>query len=71
MHEGKKTHVCNICGKSFIQDSHLKRHKKTVHEGELINVSFVTQALVKMVNLNVTEAKLTSLQIMIEASTSA
>ena len=33
VHENAKTHKCELCSRQFIQETYLKKHIKTVHEG--------------------------------------
>ena len=37
VHEGRKSHECKICRKSFGEGGTLKMHIKTVHEGEKLH----------------------------------
>ena len=33
VHEGKRPHKCNVCGKSFTEKKFMLKHIDTVHEG--------------------------------------
>jgi len=39
VHEGKKPHVCSICGSSFTKAYRLKLHISTAHEGNAVSCS--------------------------------
>ena len=56
LHEGHKDYKCTFCGKSFSYAHHLKRHTRTIHEGnkdynykcESCNKTFTGAQMLKM-----------------------